>query len=55
VAGLGDAAVWNSGPDHGQLAVLDGRRVVSIALLLEKAEREDAEQIARTTLGRLPR
>jgi hypothetical protein len=54
-AGLGDAAVWNAGPDHGQLAVLQGQRVVSIALLLENAQRAHAEQIARTTLDRLPR
>jgi len=50
-SGIGDAAVWNA--DYGQLAVLAGERVISVALLIAEPERAHAEHIARTALERL--
>ena len=48
---VGEEAIWN--PTYGQLAVLQGGRVVSIALLIDEPQREDAEAIARLALERL--
>lgn len=50
-AGLGDAAVWNA--TYGQLAVLEGERVISIALLVDEPQREHVERIARIGLAKL--
>lgn len=48
---IGNEAIWN--PTYGQLAVRQGGRVVSIALLIDAPRREHAEEIARLTLARL--
>ncbi|HEX6589986.1 MAG TPA: hypothetical protein VF039_13360 [Longimicrobiales bacterium] len=48
---VGEEAIWN--PTYGQLAVLQRGRVVSIALLIDEPQREDAEAIARLALERL--
>ena len=50
-AGLGDAAVWNG--TYGQLALLDGERVLSVGLLYDQPQRAHAEAIARTALATL--
>lgn len=50
-AGLGDAAVWNA--TYGQLALLDGERVLSVGLLYDDPQRAHAEEIARAALATL--
>ena len=55
VSGLGEAAVWNTGTDFGQLAVLAGGSVVSVSLLGPNASRAQTERIARAALDRAAR
>lgn len=45
---VGDEAIWNA--SVGQLAVLEGERLVSVGLLVASPQRSHAEQIARTAL-----
>lgn len=48
---IGEEAIWNAGV--GQLAVRQGDRVVSLALLVPDPQREVAEEIVRLALDRL--